>query len=81
MSAWKDWLIGATAVGVLVFGLAVLHYNNGPSYEHHLAWADLKGMPAPSKVMFFVGCLITIVGSGAIGYLVGRRRGASGNSE
>ena len=63
------------AIGICLlligFGIATLHYCFGPSYEHHLQWAQQNGMPAPGMPLFILGCTVMVCASGFAGFYLG----------
>jgi len=62
------------SVLVLAFGLACLNYTRAEGLEHHADWAAEHGLPAPGPNIFFAGVGALAVGTGALGFLLGRRR-------
>ncbi len=58
---------------VLVFGIACLNYTNADGADHHRQWAAAKGLPQPSRAIFYLGVASTAAGAGSIGFSLGRR--------
>jgi hypothetical protein len=65
------------AIVLLIFGILSVHYTIGEGIEHHSEWAARHGMPRPSFGIFVIGVAATMLGSGAAGWLLARRRGAA----
>ncbi len=62
---------------LLVFGLACLNYTKAEGREHHQEVAARYGLPGPSKAIQYGGLTAIVGGAGAIGYGIGRWRGAA----
>jgi hypothetical protein len=64
-------------LGVLILALGVgcLNYTSDAGADHHRAWAAEKGLPEPSRAIFFLGVACTVAGAGSVGFAVGRRPG------
>ena len=68
---WIRTLLGLVLVA---FGLGCLNYTNFSGIEHHREWAAEKGAPAPSDNIHKLGMVLTPVGGGLLGYLLGSKR-------
>ena len=58
---------------LLVFGIACLNYTTAEGADHHRQWAAGKGLPEPSRAIFFLGVACTAAGAGSVGFSLGRR--------
>jgi hypothetical protein len=70
-------LIMGSGVALLVFGLLCLNYTRGGGAERHHEFAARYGLPAPSQGIQYGGLVAVVVGSGAVGYGIGRWRGSA----
>jgi len=61
------------AIAVLVFRVLCLNYTKGTGFEHHREWAVQHGLSAPNEWIYRIGVLSTLVGGGALGFVVGSR--------
>jgi hypothetical protein len=64
------WIVGLL---LAVFGLLCLNYTNGFGIEHHAEWAAEHGAPAPAYPIFVAGAVLVGLGTGVIGWVIGRR--------
>jgi hypothetical protein len=63
-------LLGAV---LLIFGLGCLNYTKADGLERHRAVAARHNLPPPSNPILYGGVLSVAVGSGLIGFAIGRR--------
>ena len=70
------WLFRAVAFVVLVFGGLCVNYTTDHGASHHREWAQEHGFPEPNPWIYDAGLVLTIVGAGAVGFSLARRREA-----
>jgi len=66
----RAWILGLL---LAVFGFLCLNYTNGFGLDHHMEWARAHGMPGPTYSIFLVGAALGGLGTGVVGYALGRR--------
>jgi hypothetical protein len=71
-------LAGLAGLLVLAFGLGCLNYTKADGLEHHREVAQRHGLPEPTSNTLYLGVLAVVVGSGTIGFVLGRRGRRSG---
>jgi hypothetical protein len=64
------WILGLL---LAAFGFGCLNYTNGFGIEHHAEWAAEHGAPAPTYPIFVAGAALGGLGTGLIGFALGRR--------
>ena len=67
------WFLVAVGVVVLVLGFASLNYTKGFDFDHHKEWAGSNNLPEPTYPIYLLGVVMTVLGSGFIGFQLGRR--------
>jgi hypothetical protein len=72
MSRGRRWALGALGVLVLLFGLGCLNYTRADGLEHHREVARRHGLPEPGAPILYGGVLSVVVGSAAVGFVLGR---------
>ena len=72
MSRKTRWILRILLLFVIAFGIATQHYEVDPDHQHR-RWAEERGLPPPSKILFFTGTALTVVGSIALGVLLSKR--------
>jgi hypothetical protein len=70
----RRWLAGLAGLLVLVFVLGCLNYTKADGLEHHREVAQRHGLPEPGLTIFCLGVLTGVLGAGAVGFALGRRR-------
>ncbi len=65
---------GLAGALILIFGLLCLNYTKAHGLEHHRAVAQRQGLPEPQPAILRIGVISTILGSGTIGYVLGKRK-------
>jgi len=73
MGKKSRWILGILAFLLLVFGLGCLNYTKASGLEHHQEVARRHNLPEPGPGILYGGVGAIIVGSGMIGYVIGRR--------
>lgn len=68
------WLIAVIGVLVLVFGLLCLNYTKADGLDHHQEVARKHGLPEPSAAILYMGVAAIVLGSGTVGFAIGRRK-------
>jgi hypothetical protein len=59
---------------LLLFGLASLNYTKVKGLEYRQTWAGRHGLPPPSPTIYYGGLASVVLGSGLLGFLLGRSR-------
>ncbi len=70
----RRWLVGLAGFGALAFGLGCLNYTKAEGLEHHREVARRHGLPEPGTPIFYLGVLTAVLGSGTVGFALGRAR-------
>lgn len=66
-------ILAASGSALLLFGLGCLNYTKVGTLERHNAVAAERGWPPPSLGIAYIGMLLTPLGSGMLGYVIGIR--------
>lgn len=66
MRSRKRWVGIAIGVVLVALGLGCVNYTKQSTLEHHREWAAARGVPAPSKGIFYGG-----IASIALGVVLG----------
>jgi hypothetical protein len=69
------WLLGLAGGLLLLFGLGCLNYTKADGLEHHQEVARRYNLPPPSGTILYGGVLAVVLGSGLLGFVVGRSSG------
>ena len=54
------------------FGLGCLNFTSLDNVENHTAWAEERGLPAPSRTLLIIGAASTVLGAGLVGFALGK---------
>jgi hypothetical protein len=73
MSKKSRWTLSLLGTLLLVFGLACLNYTRAANWEHHQEFARLHNLPPPSSGILYGGVASVVLGSGTVGFVIGRR--------
>jgi hypothetical protein len=73
MSRGRRWVLGGLGFLVLVFGLFCLNYTKADGLAHHQEVARRHNLPEPGAPILYGGVLSVVLGSGVVGFVLGRR--------
>lgn len=71
------WLQGVIGVLFAAFGFFCLDYTKAFDVDHHVAWANAHGLPAPSYPIFLLGAAAGGLGTALLGNALAKRRSPS----
>jgi hypothetical protein len=72
MHLFVQRLFLAAGILLVLFGTRCLNYTKPSALEHHMAFAQSKGLPQPSNAVMFAGGLAMAAGGAMLGYGLGR---------